>query len=127
METCVKHTRLEPKPEKNYATRQGKQKKRTWELLWPEQQHRVADAVLRHAGRLGDGAHGENLLRGEHVEGALEARGNVREDHTRLALEPCDTTRHDTTPQKRETKRSKTKQNQRGGRERETDGQSGYW
>ena len=62
-------------------------KKRTWELLRPQQQHRVADAVLGHSGRLGDGAHRKYFLRGEHVQGALEARRYVWKDDAGLALE----------------------------------------
>ena len=59
----------------------------TWELLRPQQQHRVADAVLGHSGRLRDGAHREDLLRGEHVQGALKARRRPRKDDARLTLE----------------------------------------
>lgn len=65
------------------------QDRRTGELLRPEQEHRVADAVLRHAGRLCDGAHREHLLWGEHIEGALEAARHLRQDHASLALEAC--------------------------------------
>lgn len=61
----------------------------TRELLWPEQQHSVADAMLRHARRLSDGTHGEHSLRGEHAQRTLEARSHVRKYHAGLALETC--------------------------------------
>jgi hypothetical protein len=43
--------------------------------------------VLRPPGCLGDRAHGESCLRGEGLEGALEAARDTREDEPGLALE----------------------------------------
>lgn len=60
---------------------------RTRKLLWPEEQHRIADTVLRHARRLGDSAHRKHLLRRKHSQRTLEARRRVRQYYTGLTLE----------------------------------------
>jgi hypothetical protein len=52
--------------------------------LWPLEDLDVGDAVLGLAGRVGDGAELESLLRREELQRAVEARRLARDHHARL-------------------------------------------